>query len=107
MKLPPHLSVQGGHLVMGQHDLVGLAQEQGTPLYVTDEQRICDNYTRYQKALASLYPKSKVLYAAKANGNVALLRALGKLGAGADVFSPGELGLALSCLLYTSDAADE
>jgi len=103
VKLPPHLSVQGGHLVMGQHDLVGLAQEQGTPLYVTDEQRICDNYTRYQKALASLYPKSKVLYAAKANGNVALLRALGKLGAGADVFSPGELGLALSAGMKPAD----
>jgi diaminopimelate decarboxylase len=96
VKLPPHLSVQGGHLVIGQHDLVALAHEYGTPLYVTDEQRICDNYTRYQKALTTLYPKSKVLYAAKANGNVALLRALGKLGAGADVFSPGELELALS-----------
>ncbi len=103
MKLPPHLSVQGGHLVIGQHDLVALAQEYETPLYVTDEQRICDNYTRYQKALTSLYPKSKVLYAAKANGNVALLRALGKLGAGADVFSPGELELALSAGMKPAD----
>jgi diaminopimelate decarboxylase len=95
--------VQGGHLVIGQHDLVALAQEYETPLYVTDEQRICDNYTRYQKALTSLYPKSKVLYAAKANGNVALLRALGKLGAGADVFSPGELELALSAGMKPAD----
>jgi diaminopimelate decarboxylase len=96
VKLPPHLSVQGGHLVIGQHDLVALAQEHGTPLYITDEQRICGNYARYLKALAALYPKSKVLYAAKANGNISLLRALGKLGAGADVFSPGELELALA-----------
>ena len=103
MNLPPHLSVQGGHLVIGRHDLVALAQEHGTPLYVTDEQRICDNYTRYQKALATLYPKSKVLYAAKANGNVSVLRALGKLGAGADVFSPGELELALSAGMNPAD----
>ncbi len=103
MKLPPHISVQGGHLFIGQHDLVTLAQEHGTPLYVTDEQRICDNYTRYQKALTTLYPKSKVLYAAKANGNIALLRTLGKLGAGADVFSPGELELALSAGMKPAD----
>ncbi|MCX6699687.1 MAG: diaminopimelate decarboxylase [Methanomicrobiales archaeon] len=103
MKLPPHLSVQGGHLAIGPHDLVALANEYGTPLYVTDEQRICDNYARYQKALATLYPKSKVLYAAKANGNIALLRALGKLGAGADVFSPGELELALSAGMKPAD----
>ncbi|MEI6293801.1 MAG: diaminopimelate decarboxylase [Methanomicrobiales archaeon] len=103
MKLPPHLSVKGGHLVIGQHDLVALAQEHGTPLYVTDEQRICDNYARYQKALAALYTKSKVLYAAKANGNISLLRALGKLGAGADVFSPGELELALAAGMNPAD----
>lgn len=103
MKLPPHLSEEGGHLVIGQHDLVALAQEYGTPLYVTDEQRICDNYARYQKALTTLYPKSKVLYAAKANGNVALLHALGKLGAGADVFSPGELEIALTAGIKPAD----
>ena len=81
---------------MGEHDLVGLAGEFGTPLYVTDESRILDNYTRYLNALTLRYSKSKVLYAAKANGNLALLRALGRLGAGADVFSSGELELALS-----------
>jgi diaminopimelate decarboxylase len=35
-----------------------------------------------------------VLYAAKANGNIAILRTLASLGAGADVFSSGELVLA-------------
>jgi len=81
---------------MEDHDLVALAGEFGTPLYVTDESRILENYTRYLNALTSQYPKSRVLYAAKANGNLALLRALGRLGAGADVFSSGELELALS-----------
>ena len=37
----------------------------------------------------------QVLFAAKANGNLAVMRALAKLGAGADVFSGGELALAL------------
>ncbi len=36
-----------------------------------------------------------MLFAAKANGNLAVMRALAKLGAGADVFSGGELALAL------------
>ena len=36
-----------------------------------------------------------MLFAAKANGNLALMRALAQKGAGADVFSAGELYLAL------------
>ena len=36
-----------------------------------------------------------MLFAAKANGNLAVIRALAQLGAGADVFSGGELALAL------------
>ena len=36
-----------------------------------------------------------MLFAAKANGNLAVMRALAQLGAGADVFSSGELHLAL------------
>ncbi len=37
----------------------------------------------------------QVLFAAKANGNLAVMRALAREGAGADVFSSGELHLAL------------
>ncbi|MCX6694616.1 MAG: diaminopimelate decarboxylase [Methanomicrobiales archaeon] len=95
MKLPPHLSTRDGHLWIGDHDTVALAARWGTPLYVTDEDRVCACYDAYRKALSCYYQDIKILFAAKANGNAAVLRALAGLGAGADVFSSGELHLAL------------
>ena len=96
MRLPPHLSIKNGHLYIGVHDSVTLVQRYGTPLYVTNEDRICELFRDYQEALSSRYPHVQVLYAAKANGNLAIMRALAQAGAGADVFSSGELHLALA-----------
>ena len=95
MKLPRHITIKNGHLHINGHDCVALAQQYGTPLYVTSEDRICEQFEGYQKALTSRYPKVRVLFAAKANGNLAIMRALARRGAGADVFSSGELHLAL------------
>lgn len=96
MKLADHLSIQNGHLHIGGHDCCALAEKYGTPLYVTSEDRLCGQFRRYQAALSRHYKKVQVLFAAKANGNLAVLRALANLGAGADVFSSGELHLALA-----------
>ena len=95
MNLPPGLSVRDGHLHIGRHDTVSLAGRFGTPLYVTDEDRIRARYREVHEALSSRYSRVRVLYAAKANGNPAILRALADEGSGADVFSAGELVLAL------------
>ena len=95
MKLPHHLTVQNGHLQINGQDCTALAEQYGTPLYVTSEDRVCEQYRNYKKALSSRYPRVQVLYAAKANGNLAVMRALAQLGAGADVFSSGELHHAL------------
>ena len=95
MKLPPHLTIQKGHLHIGGHDCVSLAEKYGTPLYVTSEDRICEHFRDYQNALSARYDRVQVLFAAKANGNLAVMRTLAQLGAGADVFSGGELALAL------------
>jgi diaminopimelate decarboxylase len=95
VKLPHHLTVKNGHLHINGQDCVTLAQQYGTPLYVTSEDRICEQFVRYKKALSSRYPKVRILFAAKANGNLAVMRALARLGAGADVFSSGELHLGL------------
>ncbi len=89
MNLPPHLSVRNGHLFIGGHDTVALAAEYGTPLYVTDEERVRARYREYRDALEAHYDRVQVLYAAKANGNLALLRILASEGAGADVFCAG------------------
>ena len=72
-----------------------MQKKYGTPLYVTSEDRICEHFRNYKKALSARYDKVQVLFAAKANGNLAVMRALAQLGAGADVFSGGELALAL------------
>ncbi|QSZ66584.1 diaminopimelate decarboxylase [Methanofollis aquaemaris] len=95
MKLPSHLTVEGGHLYLGGRDIVDLARTYGTPLYVTDLDRIVGNFKRFTSALTAHYPAVQVLFAAKANGNLAVMRALAEQGAGADVFSSGELELAL------------
>ncbi len=84
-------------------DCVALAEKYGTPLYVTSEDRLVEQFESYKKALGARYPKVRVLYAAKANGNLAVLRALAKRGAGADVFSSGELELALEAGMDPKD----
>lgn len=86
-----HLGEKNGHLIIGGADAVELARKHGTPLYVTDETRIRSNYRRF----AAAFPNADVYYAAKANGHIAILRILAQEGAGADVFSDGELYAAL------------
>ncbi|MDV2480493.1 diaminopimelate decarboxylase [Methanoculleus sp. Wushi-C6] len=96
MILPSHLSVRDGRLAIGEHDTVELAGRFGTPLYVTSEDRIRENFQRLSGALTAHYPKVRLLYAAKANGNLAIFKILASQGAGADVFSAGEVALALA-----------
>ena len=96
MTFPPHIYDKDGHLHIGSHDTTVLAEKYGTPLYVTDEQRIRENYQSYYDALTKYYDKVQVLYAAKANGNLAIMKLFASLGAGADIFSAGELHLALA-----------
>lgn len=96
MNLPPHLAIRDDHLWIGEHDTVELAREWGTPLFVTDQDRIEACYSAYRDAVSAEYSRMRILYAAKANGNLAVLRTLAALGAGADVFSSGELLLALA-----------
>ncbi len=95
VNLPPHLSIKNQHLMIDGCDTVELAFKYGTPLYVTDETRIRDNYRGYVSALLDHYPHIRVLYAAKANGNLNIIKILAQEGAGADVFSSGELHMAL------------
>ncbi len=86
---------ENGHLCMGEHDLVDLADRFGTPLYVVDAQRIREKYRRFREAF-SFYPRVLIAYAYKANSNLAVCSILKKEGAGADVVSGGELFIALS-----------
>jgi len=69
--------------------LEALAQTEGTPFYCYSTQAITSAYDGFAKALAGL--PATICYALKANGNLAVVRTLARLGAGADVVSEGEL----------------
>ncbi|MCK4459106.1 MAG: alanine racemase, partial [Methanosarcinales archaeon] len=90
-KISDHLGIQNRHLTIGGVDTVSLTQEYGTPLYVLDEDRVRRNFRTFRGA----FPDADIYYAAKANWNLAILRILASEGAGADVFSDGELYAAL------------
>jgi len=90
-KIDGHLEVYNHRLFVGGVDSLELIKEYGSPLFVINEQRIRDNYRRYQSA----FPDADIYYAVKANSNFSILRILAREGAGADVFSEGELYLAL------------
>jgi diaminopimelate decarboxylase len=75
--------------------LADLAARFGTPLYVTSERQLRENYRRTYAAFASRYPDVRILYANKANGNAAIRTIVTQEGAGGDCFGLGELELAL------------
>lgn len=85
-----------GHLSIGGCDLVALAEQHGTPLYVYDEATILARAGAYREALRAAYPASgTVCYAAKAYVAPWLLRLLEPEALGLDVVSGGELHVAL------------
>jgi diaminopimelate decarboxylase len=89
-EIPGHLEVKGNHLYIGGVDTVKLAGEYGTPLYVTSEDRLRDNYRRF----AGAFKGAHLFFAAKSNNSLVVQRILAQEGAGADAFSDGEIYLA-------------
>jgi diaminopimelate decarboxylase len=89
-EIPGHLDVRHGHLHIGGVDTVDLAAEYGTPLYVTNEDRLRANYRRF----AAAFPEAHIFFAAKSNNNIVVQKILAQEGAGADAFSDGEIFLA-------------
>jgi len=81
-----------GHLVVGGCDLVSLAEQFGTPLYILDEATVRQSCQQYRQAFAKIYPGSAhVLYATKAWNCLALCALMLQEGLGLDVASGGEL----------------
>jgi diaminopimelate decarboxylase len=85
---------EGARLHCESVALEDLALEYGTPLYVYSQAAIRDRYRAFDTAFAPL--DRLVAYSVKANGNLAVLRLLADLGAGADIVSGGELHRALA-----------
>jgi diaminopimelate decarboxylase len=81
-----------GHLRIGDVDLVQVANDFGTPLYIYDEATIRNKARAYRQGLEAAYPgESLVCYAAKAYCAPWLLRIVADEGLGLDVVSGGEL----------------
>ena len=70
-----------------------IAEQLNTPVYCYSATALHQNYQAYTRQFKT--ENALVCYAVKANSNQAIIRALGKMGAGADVVSEGELRRAL------------
>jgi diaminopimelate decarboxylase len=92
---PPASEVNDrGHLVVGGCDIVGLATEFGTPLYLFDEASLRGKCREFKHEFGSRYADTTVVYSCKAFINKALLLLINEEGVGLDVVSGGELGIA-------------
>ena len=89
-----HFEYQSGVLCAEAVPLPRIAAALGTPTYVYATATIERHYRVFTGAFAG--PPPLVCYAVKANGNLAVVRTLARLGAGADVVSGGELARALA-----------
>jgi diaminopimelate decarboxylase len=81
-----------GELLVGGVPVGEIAREAGTPAYLYNAEAIRARYGALARALEGI--PSRIHYAAKANGSLAVLRLLRELGAGCDIVSSGELFLA-------------
>lgn len=79
---------------MQSKDLVQLAEQFGSPLYVYDAEKIQSQYNRLTKAFSKV-DKLRINYAMKALSNVAILQLLKEMGSGLDTVSIQEVLLGL------------
>ena len=88
-----HFPYRDGELFAEGVPLRRIAAEVGTPVYCYSSAALTANYLAFAEAFAG--QRATICYAVKANSNIAVIRTLARLGAGADVLSEGELRRAL------------
>lgn len=84
-------SSQSGMLVVEDVSIAEIVEDVGTPVYITSMAKLEENLKAYRSA----FTDAELLYAVKANNNLAIMKIISSHGFGADVFSDGELYLAL------------
>jgi diaminopimelate decarboxylase len=85
-----------GQLEIGGCNLMDLADEYGTSLYVLDEDTLRNRCRSFVREFQQRYSNSQVVYASKAYINPALAKLFQEEGLGLDVVSGGELAIAQS-----------
>ena len=109
---PVTLEEKNNHLYLGGCDLVDLAKEYGTPLYVIDEKSVREICRNYKDAFKD-YSNIKMMYASKALCTSALVRILDEEGFGFDTVSAGEIytvyksGVDMSKVLFNGNNKSE
>ena len=86
-------SYKRGRLYCDGVSVPALAERYGTPLYVYSRSAFLNRWKELKRAFADARPL--ICYSVKANGNLAVLRALARAGSGFDIVSGGELFRAL------------
>ena len=89
-----HFAYREGELYAEDVPLSRIAAEVGTPFYCYSTATLRHHYRVFTEAFAGT--DAAFCYAVKANANLAVIRTLADLGAGADVVSGGELERALA-----------
>ncbi len=84
-------SSRDGILYVEEVPVTEIVEKVGTPVFITSKKLLESNLNSYKEA----FPRAGLLYAVKANNNLTLMKIIAKHGFGADVFSDGELYLAL------------
>jgi diaminopimelate decarboxylase len=88
-----HFQYRNGVLCAEDIPIPEIAAAVGTPFYCYSTATL----ERHYRVFAAGLPKDALIaFSVKANGNLAVIRTLGRLGAGADVVSGGELKKALA-----------
>jgi diaminopimelate decarboxylase len=85
-----------GHLCIGGCDVVDLAEEFGTPLYLFDELTLRHKCREFEEEFCKYHPDTLVIYASKAFLDRTFALIFKEEGLGLDVVSGGELSIAHS-----------
>ena len=88
-----NLRYVGKNLFVEKLSLKNILKKIKTPFYIYSESQITYNFLKFVNTFKKANPL--ICFAAKSNSNLNILRLLGRLGAGADVVSGGELFKAL------------
>ena len=88
-----NLRYVGKNLFVEKQSIKNILKKNKTPFYIYSENQIAFNFLKFSNTFKKTNPL--ICFAAKSNSNLNILRILGKLGAGADVVSGGELLKAL------------
>ena len=79
---------------MTNQNLLAIAAEYGSPIYVYDAEKIEAQYKRLTSAFSSI-KNLRIHYAVKALSNISVLKLLDKLGSGLDTVSIQEVQLGI------------